>query len=506
MLNRTEHIRWVKVAWPAAFASLSFALMEIVDTAMLGLVGVDSIAGSALAGSLLYLVMSFAFNMVRAATPIAASLPGGQGPARLRALVRLTLFSSLLLGLLAIPLVLIGARILPALGIEANMVSECTTYMTWRAPVLWLEVSYVGLWAILDGLGKTKVTMAAGLISIATNVFLNCLLIPGWLGFPALGIRGAAIATNLSILIGFAVIARALLRHVMVPREQEFGCTTLVERFCGTLREHVFGIFLEASPLADEALGKRFVQIGWPMGLSGMLQMAGAMLFGLLVGRAGANATACYGIISALVVMGLSLSSGIGVASVTMIARAQGQSNTPAMIRQVRTALSYQILIGSCMTLIGWVGAAHWGGFFTDESSVVRGIFELSPLWLACLWLDGILVVLGAIQEGCGRTKNTFWATVGFDLCLLFPMVLLLPPEGGLSGFYLAWLAKDVLKALILFSYTVKDLKRLLEKAGELALGMRSGKTLLLGGEMVRVGHAGPGEQHRYWEIPVPSG
>ncbi len=506
MLNRANKLRWAKLAWPASFSSLSFAMMEVVDTAMLGFVGVDSIAGSALAVSLLYLVMAFPFNMVRAAAPIAASLPGGEGSARLRALVRLTVISSLLLGLLAVPLVLLGTGLLPALGMEANLVRESSTYVIWRAPVLWLEIAYVGLWAILDGLGKTKVTMVAGLISISANVLLNCLLIPGWLGLPALGIRGAAIATNLSILIGFTFIGRALLRHVMETREQGLGCTNIVERFCGYLREHWCGM-LRQSPLgSDEALWRRFLQLGWPMGLSGALQMTGGMLFGLLVGRAGSHATACYGIISSLVVMGLSLSSGIGVASVILVARAHGQSNTPAVVREVRAALAYQVLIGTCMTLIGWLGAEHWGWFFTDESSVVRGIFELSPLWLACLWLDGILVVLGAIQEGYGRTKTMFWATVGIDLFVLFPLVMVLPPGGGLSGFYLAWLAKDVLKALILFAYTVKDLKQLMEKARELAFAMRTVKGLLLGGELASAQSAQPGAQHRYWEIPIPSG
>lgn len=43
--------------------------------------------------------------------------------------------------------------------------------------------------------GKTVIPMTAGICSILTNTFLNWILIYGNLGAPALGVRGAAIAT-----------------------------------------------------------------------------------------------------------------------------------------------------------------------------------------------------------------------------------------------------------------------------------------------------------------------
>ncbi|MBQ4365054.1 MAG: MATE family efflux transporter, partial [Clostridia bacterium] len=61
--------------------------------------------------------------------------------------------------------------------------------------------------------GETVVPMRAGLAAVFVNLAFNYLLIYGKLGFPALGVRGAAIATVLSRFVEFAVVAVWTHRH-----------------------------------------------------------------------------------------------------------------------------------------------------------------------------------------------------------------------------------------------------------------------------------------------------
>ena len=51
------------------------------------------------------------------------------------------------------------------------------------------------------GSGNTKITMRTNMVSNAINVFGNWVLINGHLGFPALGVRGAALATVFGSLV-----------------------------------------------------------------------------------------------------------------------------------------------------------------------------------------------------------------------------------------------------------------------------------------------------------------
>jgi MATE family multidrug resistance protein len=57
-----------------------------------------------------------------------------------------------------------------------------------------------------SGLGRTKVVMMAALVSVAVNVILDYILIFGKLGFPVMGIRGAAIATVIGSFAGLCIL------------------------------------------------------------------------------------------------------------------------------------------------------------------------------------------------------------------------------------------------------------------------------------------------------------
>ena len=61
--------------------------------------------------------------------------------------------------------------------------------------------------------GETVVPMRAGLAAVFVNLIFNYLLIYGKLGFPALGVKGAAAATMLSRWVEFAVVAVWAHRH-----------------------------------------------------------------------------------------------------------------------------------------------------------------------------------------------------------------------------------------------------------------------------------------------------
>ncbi len=91
-------------------------------------------------------------------------------------------------------------------GDMALALREGTAYLM---IMLWglLPFAFVQAYAgTLREAGETVVPMAAGICAILTNLFLNWVLIFGKLGAPALGVRGAAIATVISRYVELLVV------------------------------------------------------------------------------------------------------------------------------------------------------------------------------------------------------------------------------------------------------------------------------------------------------------
>ena len=56
--------------------------------------------------------------------------------------------------------------------------------------------------------GNVRLPMLTSLLSVATNTLLNSILIFGLLGFPELGLRGAAIATAIARVVELKMCIR----------------------------------------------------------------------------------------------------------------------------------------------------------------------------------------------------------------------------------------------------------------------------------------------------------
>jgi len=69
-----------------------------------------------------------------------------------------------------------------------------------------MQVFSMAMSCLLRSTERVKIPMAASIASVATNLFLNWLLIYGNWGFPEMGIRGAALATVIAAFVNVLVI------------------------------------------------------------------------------------------------------------------------------------------------------------------------------------------------------------------------------------------------------------------------------------------------------------
>src|SRR5690606_24909980 len=95
------------------------------------------------------------------------------------------------LALISLPFL---SSVFSALDYSPAVAAGLTTYMTIRLLATGPAIGIEALGNYFGGLGNTAILMKTNTAAMVLNIFFNWLLIDGNLGFPALGLKGAAIA------------------------------------------------------------------------------------------------------------------------------------------------------------------------------------------------------------------------------------------------------------------------------------------------------------------------
>jgi len=290
--------------------------------------------------------------------------------------------------------------------------------------------------------GETRLSASIMLLSSLLNMVLDPLLIFGWGPLPALGIRGAAIA---SVLAWSATTLLAL--HLLYHRK---------------------GMLVLALPQWRAMLGhwRQLLSISLPAALSNMMTPVANGILTALVAAHGAEAVAAFGAgariesLSLLVCLALSMtlppfiSQNFGAGQLDRVQRAwQGA---------VRFALVWQLLIFALLVLI----SGPVSSLFGDDPTVAR-------------WLQLWLVIVPA---GFGFQAVTFLSASSFNALhqpmramriSLFRLFLMYVPLGwlgstlyGLTGMFVALVLANAMTALVARFWMKRYLRALSAKTG----------------------------------------
>lgn len=434
MIYRGELRQMGRLAWPATLSVVSFALMDVVDCVLLGLVGVGSLAGASLAITILGLIVAFPVNMLRAIAPLAAAesgrSQGGHGELRWRQtlgeLLRLAVTAPLVLAGPAAALTLAAAWVVARSGLEPGLAEPVRVFLLYRAPALPAELALAAGWALLEGLHDTRSPLLAGVVANASNIALSLLLIPGSFGLPAMGVAGAAIATDLATAAGLLVVGAAL-----------------AARWRRAARAAPRPL---PAPRHAAAPWRAFVELGWPLGVTGLFNISGVMFLAALVARFGATASAVYGIFCRLHAMVLAVPEGLAVAAISMVACALGANRRPLASLRARLAIAAQLVAGSTITAAVVLSRDGWAPLVSPSPAVAGSLGDLLLVFGGILWLEGLTVVLAGVLEASGATRPLLQATILFDLALTSLALAALGPGAREATVYHVWLAKGMVK------------------------------------------------------------
>ena len=208
----------LRIATPVLLSTVSFTAMGIIDTIMVGRLGVLELAAVGLGNLLTWWFLSFFFGLLGGVNAFVAQFYGADRPDRLGAVVWQGLYLALASGLLVASCWFLAPTVFSWTGAEPAMQRIATEYSQLRLLGGFGLTLLVLADNVYRGLGRTEIPMFAAWLQLALNCLFNYALIFGELGAPALGARGAALGTVAAqTLVGVALLgslfARSSLRR-----------------------------------------------------------------------------------------------------------------------------------------------------------------------------------------------------------------------------------------------------------------------------------------------------
>lgn len=196
--------------------------VNLLDNVMVGSLGTTSMSGVAIANQIIFIFNLSIFGALSGAGIYAAQFAGAKDWTSFRATFRFKLLVSIIITGLGVLLLSqwpsqILSLYLQGEGNPADSAAMLFHGLQYMKIMLWgflpfaLAQSYA---SALREAGETALPMRATVIAVFVNLFFNYVLIFGKLGFPALGVRGAALGTVFSRVAELLVVAIAAHRKL----------------------------------------------------------------------------------------------------------------------------------------------------------------------------------------------------------------------------------------------------------------------------------------------------
>lgn len=192
---------------PMAIQNLINVGVTGADVVMLGRVGEKVLSGSSLAGQVQFIMTLIFFGLTSGATVLTAQY-WGKGDTRT---IEKVLGMGLAIGFLTAVVFTTAAMLIPGVLMriftnDPEVIAEGVKYLRivgWS--YLFMAITQVYL-NIVRSIERVIIATAVYSVSLIVNIFLNWVLIFGKLGFPKMGIVGAAIATLTARFVELAIV------------------------------------------------------------------------------------------------------------------------------------------------------------------------------------------------------------------------------------------------------------------------------------------------------------
>ena len=420
------------LAIPIALQQLLTSCAQLVDTAMTVGLGNVSTAAIGVAGRWGFLLNLALFGISSGTATMTAQFWGIKDRQSIRRSYGIGFILSLAVGVIyTVSVLTIPAQMMRVFTSEEAVIAAGVQYLQAVAPYgIFVAISLVTS-TVMRSTEDVHTPLICSIVSVATNTVLNYILINGKLGFPALKLRGAAIATVTAMIV-----------------------QTVMLFIIGNAKKNIIHAPISEFFKKDAEFFKKFIRVCAPIMLNELLWGVGTNVYAMVYARQGSENYAAYTIFSSIEQIAFVFFVGICHACSIMTGKAVGAGKTNEAYsmgkRFIRLVPLLGVLTGLGMIALRWPLLRALPIETEGARQMTATLLLIYSLWIGIRNIPYVCVV-GIFRAG-GDTKIGMFLDIGTLFILSIPIVTTL---GFLTNvpFYVLiiamYVAEDTPKAIL---------------------------------------------------------
>lgn len=422
----------ISVAWPAMAESFFVTLAGMIDTMMVSAMGSYAVAAVGLTNQPKFIGLTLFFGVNIAVSALIARRKGEQRRENANEIM-LTgmLLTAALCVAISLLFVVFAPQIMTAAGSNADTHEAAVEYFRIIMGGTFFNVLTMIINAAQRGSGNTRLSMVTNLTSSVVNVFFNYLLIGGNLGFPKLGIRGAAIATVLGTVVSAAMAVYSLFRpnsYIRIP--------DMIRNRIRATKESLKSIWNLAYNSSMENIAMR----------------VGFVATALLAARLGTDEFAAHNIGMNILGLGFSFADGMQVAAVALTGEAlgAGRKQEAREYGSICQRIGFLISIGLAVLLL--VGGRWFYSLYFSEAHILDMGVLITRYTMVIVLLQISQIIYTGCLRAAGDVRYTLVVALISVTVIRTVMTLLLVAvfNLGLHGIWLGVLSDQLSRFLLM--------------------------------------------------------
>ncbi len=400
------------LALPIILQNLIASSVNMLDTLMIGRVGEVELAAVGIANQFYFIFSLFIMGISSGCAVFIAQLWGKRDKNNIQKVLGIGIISSVLITtVFNLVGVLFPEKIISIFNIDPQVIKIGASYLKIVCfSYIFTAISF-NYAAALRSVENTVLPMLASFLGLVVNGVLNTVLIFGLLGFPAMGVRGAAIATIIArgSECALLVLYTYTSKNILAAKARDLFNIT---------RELTKSVFVTMIPvLLNEAC--------WGLG---------NLTYAVIYGRIGTQATASIQICTTIFNLFMIITFGLANVAVVVIGKEIGAGREKRGLLYARRLCVVSLITGVILAVVLAITSPIVLTVFKVSEEVLRNSLRILYVYSALMPLRVFTVILVVgILRGGGDAKYgaivqgiTLWG-IGIPLSFVAAFILHLP-------------------------------------------------------------------------------